>query len=382
MEKKKDGKNKKPSFSMIAMFILYVLANGFIGFFMGKYWLADLEGSLGQMLLSMIPLLFLTVLVYYLQIILHEGGHLIFGLLSGYRFSSFRIGSIMLLKTSTGWSIKNMSLAGTAGQCLMVPPDYRDGSYPFTLYNLGGVLMNMISAAFFTVLYFVFGEEGKAAGFSFISALVGVLFTLMNGIPFSAPELANDGYNLKVIKKDPLAAKALWAQLKIDMLGKENVRIKDMPEEWFILPEDADYHNQMISAIKVFEENRHMDALEFEKVLEDIDFLFSENCAVNGVYKAMLTCDKVTIDILKNGEQADLLPLSEKTVSSILRRMKNYPAVLRTRYAEEKQQGNEKAAEKILRTFEKVAKLHPSPSEIESERELLREIDKKFAGLS
>lgn len=34
----------------------------------------------------------------YLQIIIHEAGHLIFGLLSGYRFSSFRIGNMIWKK--------------------------------------------------------------------------------------------------------------------------------------------------------------------------------------------------------------------------------------------------------------------------------------------
>ena len=38
------------------------------------------------------------ILVYFLCVIVHEGGHLVFGLISGYRFSSFRIGSLMLIK--------------------------------------------------------------------------------------------------------------------------------------------------------------------------------------------------------------------------------------------------------------------------------------------
>ena len=32
-----------------------------------------------------------TLVTFILQIVLHEGGHLLFGLLSGYRFVSFRI---------------------------------------------------------------------------------------------------------------------------------------------------------------------------------------------------------------------------------------------------------------------------------------------------
>ena len=37
-------------------------------------------------------------LAWFIHVVIHETGHLICGLLSGYTFSSFRIGSFMLLK--------------------------------------------------------------------------------------------------------------------------------------------------------------------------------------------------------------------------------------------------------------------------------------------
>ena len=38
------------------------------------------------------------IIAYFANIIVHEGGHLVCGLVSGYGFSSFRIGNIMLVK--------------------------------------------------------------------------------------------------------------------------------------------------------------------------------------------------------------------------------------------------------------------------------------------
>lgn len=52
---------------------------------------------------------------FFLQIIIHEAGHLIFGLLSGYRFCSFRIGSLMWIKKEGKLQLKRYSIAGTAG---------------------------------------------------------------------------------------------------------------------------------------------------------------------------------------------------------------------------------------------------------------------------
>ena len=49
----------------------------------------------------------------YLQLIIHELGHLIFGLLSGYKFSSFRIFNFMLIKEDGKFKIKNLSFPET-----------------------------------------------------------------------------------------------------------------------------------------------------------------------------------------------------------------------------------------------------------------------------
>lgn len=57
----------------------------------------------------------------FIQIIIHEAGHLVFGLLSGYEFVSFRIGSITLAKYDNKYCFKRFHIAGTGGQCLMMP---------------------------------------------------------------------------------------------------------------------------------------------------------------------------------------------------------------------------------------------------------------------
>ena len=47
-----------------------------------------------------------------LQIVIHEAGHLLFGLVSGYRFVSFRIGSWMVYKREGKLHFGKYSLAG------------------------------------------------------------------------------------------------------------------------------------------------------------------------------------------------------------------------------------------------------------------------------
>ena len=67
-----------------------------------------------------------ALLMYFcmiLQIIIHESGHLLFGLLTGYRFVSFRVFSFMILKEGGQLRLRHLNLAGTGGQCLMDAPD-------------------------------------------------------------------------------------------------------------------------------------------------------------------------------------------------------------------------------------------------------------------
>ena len=71
-----------------------------------------------------------------LQIVIHEGGHLVGGLLSGYRFVSFRIFNIALIRHKGRFALRRYSIAGTGGQCLLLPPDGNAGDIPLMLYNL------------------------------------------------------------------------------------------------------------------------------------------------------------------------------------------------------------------------------------------------------
>ena len=72
------------------------------------------------------------------QIILHEAGHLLGGLATGYAFVSFRVGSWMLLKRDGRLHLGRYTLPGTGGQCLMAPPTWKEDGFPALLYNLSG----------------------------------------------------------------------------------------------------------------------------------------------------------------------------------------------------------------------------------------------------
>ena len=370
-KKKKQGKN----IANILIFVLLLVCSAGIGFLVGKIGadaVPEDTGFLPFMAGYLLQFVFL-VLAFLIQLIIHEGGHLLAGLLTGYRFSSFRIGSLMLLKTSDGYSFKRFSLAGTGGQCLLIPPERRpDGSYPYRLYHLGGVLLNVITAVL------AFGAYALVSGaFLFYLAICGVLCALMNGIPLRAGGLATDGYNVLHIGKEPFALDAMWLQLKINAAQTEGVRLRELPEEWFEIPPEASKHNEIISSVAVFRENRAMDALDFEQVKELIAQLrCSEDYTVIGLYQSLLTCDEVTVDLIEHGAAADTALLNTRQCKAFRKAMAKFPAVIRTEYAVALlKEHDRKKAQKCRELFSEVAKRYPARSDLDSETEIMDYLD-------
>ncbi len=207
--------------------------------------------------------LFVAVaLAAYLQIVLHEAGHLVCGLLSGYSFVSFRVGSIILLKDGNGkLRFKRFKLAGTGGQCLMSPPrGVALDKVPTSLYNAGGVFMNLLCAV--GALLLLMCCEGMPSGLRYFLAAtlaVGVTFALLNGIPMKLSGVANDGYNLLYLKRNQQSVKGFCSQLVINENIQNGTRPSMMPDSLFDLGGDIDYRDSLQSNVEIMRISRLLD---------------------------------------------------------------------------------------------------------------------------
>ena len=82
-------------------------------------------------------------LVFYVIFIIfgiavHELGHLVFGLLTGFGFCSYRLFSLVWFKEDGKIRFQNTKFI-FMGQCLMAPPEDPE-KFKFVWYNLGGGL--------------------------------------------------------------------------------------------------------------------------------------------------------------------------------------------------------------------------------------------------
>lgn len=350
--------------------VLSMIIGGAGGFF-GAMYIDSLGGSLMDLALFVVAI----AVASYLQIIIHEGGHLILGLLTGYRFVSFRIGSIMIYRQKGQIKFGKYSLAGTGGQCLLSPPDMIDGKMPYVLYNLGGIIMNLVASLLCALILFV--KPGMLISCFCVGMIaIGILIIITNGLPIQMGEVDNDGRNAMNMGKSPEALRSLWLQLKINEYMTEGIRLKDMPEEWFLMPTEEAMANGMVASIGVFHCNRLMDEGDFPKAGQKIEELLAMKTGMIGIYRSLLTLDLVYCELMGERRKEILDRMKQKDMTSLMKAMKNFPAVLRSQYAyaalEEKDM---QKAGQIKKNFEKIKNSYPYPQEIEGEWELIKNVD-------
>ena len=118
---------KKQKNNNLAVRIIYLAVGAVCGFFLVLS--ADPEKLFGTPREFVSQMLFAMLLIfaaYFIHAVIHEFGHLVFGLLTGYKFISFRIGNFMFIKKEGKLRVKLFNIVGTGGQCLMMPPPWKE----------------------------------------------------------------------------------------------------------------------------------------------------------------------------------------------------------------------------------------------------------------
>lgn len=373
-ENKKKGNKKNGGFKKYIGLILMMIIGGAVGYLAASYLgsMIEMGKTPKDVLLFVGGILICFTVACYLQIIIHEAGHLVFGLLSGYRFSSFRIGSFIWLKDGEKLTCKRLSIAGTGGQCLMIPPQMKDGKIPVVLYNLGGSIMNVIAGVLSLLIFLMCREVPFLSLLWLMMAGLGVAFALMNGIPMRMGMVDNDGYNALSLGKNEEAMRSFWIQMKANSEIAKGVRVKDMPKEWFAVPSCEGMKNSIVAVMGVFACNRLLDEHQFEEAAKLTKHLLSMDTAINGLHKGIMKSDLIYCELIGENRPEVIEELLDKEQEAFMKSMKSFISVLRTRYVYALlYEKDEKKAENWKKQFEKSAAKYPYACDVESERELM-----------
>ncbi len=375
MDKQNKNSNKKSfSFSNIVPSALFLAIAGFYGF-LGGIAIGEQFAKSDSLFIKLLSVAWIFISIYlamFIQLIIHEGGHYIFGKLGGYQFASFRIGSFMFLRENEKMKCRKFNIVGTGGQCLMIPPESNTYDFPFVLYNLGGTLMNVIASCIFLLAYFLLPNIPYLSNLILIFSLLGFTIALTNGIPMRLSGLDNDGRNIISLRKDREARHSFWIMLHVNGLITRGTRLKDMPKEWFMLPNDADLNNPLICSIAIYGYSREMDCMNFEKADEIAKHILDNTHNIIGVHKNELLCESLFLEIISQNRTEEVNRLYTKQLKKYIKATQSYPSRQRLLYAYELLVEKDSVkATKRLSTFEKVSKTYPHKCEIEGEKEII-----------
>ena len=271
---------KKKIINGLLQILGIMVVGGIIGYAVGKI----AGDTLSRVEKPNIILFLITgVIAFVLHIIVHEAGHLFFGLLSGYKFISFRVFDFKIMKDENGkFKIRYERLAGTGGQCLMRAPEYIEGKFKYKLYLLGGVMFNIVFSIIFWLVL--------PSYYTLLFALIGFTLAFLNLIPMGF----NDGMTFYHASKDETTRFILFLQLEYvyyQSIGK-NLLIEQ--------PEIV----EKINSLEITKNNYLTDSLEFIK-LEGLEYFFDFDTLYTETRKVFL-------------EREDLLPVYKVELMALL----------------------------------------------------------------
>ena len=379
MENKIKIKKKKTSIGQIMFFIIFLVIGFISGFCGSMYIFSDDNKPLHIKLFFLAGVIICLIFAIYSSTIIHELGHLVFGLLTGYEFLSFRIGNLMWVKKNKEIRLKRYSLMGSAGQCLLVPPKMEDETLPYILYNMGGVIFNLITSILFLALYFVFDGIWYISYICILISIINIIFAMVNGFPMCVEAIYNDGHNTLSLYKDKNALKCLWVQLMINAKLTSGLRLKDMPDTWFEIPSKEESKNPICASIGVFAFNRAIDQMNFELAKQLANEILDKNTGIADIHRNIVISELIYCELIGQNRKSIIDEYRSVDFGKFEKAMKNYPSIIRMEYTYELLANQDKLkADKKLVQFEKIAKTYPNESEIEGEWELINLAKKSY----
>jgi hypothetical protein len=167
----------------------------------------------------------------WLQMLLHEGGHALAGLARGMHLFALGLGPLRIEQTRGGWRWHwSRNVAGIGGFAALSPkPGRPPRRIDQAIFLLGGVAANLLAAAL--ILPFALDADAFVAR-ALLWSLVGfgLLFGLVNLLPFRSAGWRSDGLTLIQLWRRPDEARAMQQIQHLVALSLAGVRPRDWPD--------------------------------------------------------------------------------------------------------------------------------------------------------
>lgn len=187
--------------------------------------------------------LVVAFLLYFLSsaihLLVHESGHFIGGIVSGYKLLCLQLGPMNIVvgtnnKPSILWK------GSLSGQCVMLPKHI--DNVRFKAYNMGGILANAILMLFSFALLLM---DSFWTSLLFVELIcVGIQKLIVNAVPHKTNSVPNDGYIVKLLKKDKAIQKDYATYLRL--YGKLFLDEDISPQDYMYEREVSEDEDEML----------------------------------------------------------------------------------------------------------------------------------------
>lgn len=340
--------------------------------------LARSDKSAIQLLPALIELLIFIPALIILQIIIHEAGHMLAALASGWEFLSFRIFKFTISRKDGKFHFSVFHIPGTAGQCLMMPPERPLSPSQLSFYNMGGVLLNLGTALLALLLLLVpaINQSGTGIRLLIVFMGAGILMAVSNGIPFVAGGIPNDGMNNRMLKRDPLSRQIFIDVMRINGFIQKGIRLKDIPSAYFHAEDQLDCANTIQVMACFYQLARALDQLDFVKANELADEMAQHKKDMVYLYQQELTCEEIFLRLIRQTPKQDIARLLTADMQKYICLNQPYrPSALRLAYTLARlYEQDEAKAEQLYQQFSRLCNRYHLLGEIEGEKELVEYI--------
>lgn len=362
-------KKKKKNQGIAPIMIIFILIGAAGGVVMARF--ADkLESAGAGFTTAMIVILVWFYLAYFIELIIHEAGHMVMGMLTGYEFLSFRVGNFTIVKENGRLTRKKFSIPGTAGQCLLKPKECEDPeNQPFFWYHFGGIFFNLLTGAA-ALIPAVLSNNTYIAAAAVLFAAAAFMIAVINGVPIKINGMPNDGRNIMTLMKEPAARTAVYKNFLANAKLYSGERMENLPELVFGTEEEKKTEHG--TALTLTEGTFYMYRRQFERAEEIFRAVAEDENAVL-VYYMEAKCELLFCMIMRGAEREEIDGIYDKELQKYIKSTGKV-MITRKRLMYAYYLLAEKSPEKAAAEYEaalKMEKTYPSRGEYLSETELI-----------
>lgn len=372
--------NKKTSYKIlrtIKLAIIGIIIGFGAGFVIGKIIkpmiYADISSA--DVALTLFLALVFFVLSFIIHIVVHEAGHMIAAMARGWKFLSFMIMGIVLNRRDGSLRLSRFSMAGAAGQCLMLPPENGDTPFGIALYNAGGVLANLLLTVIASVILFMPSTYHSLTATVFLLCviIVGLYLIIMNGIPHKLAGLPNDGLNMLSLRNDKFATMVFLRSMRLIgyLMQDDTSRLEAMT--YMCDNRDINFSNPIHVMALSSDLSLAMLRMDFGKANAIMQRAEPHISRMITIYRNELTLERIYLTLIRPHYPEDIKRLLDKSISKYLQVQSVFrPSALRVQYALAAiHEADSSKAEKIYEKFQRVSRKYYLQGEIKYEQQLV-----------